>query len=103
MELEQSIPVVQIKGSLRDSVWTSEFHIKYLKKAKGHIGQNFVIITKMRSIVQNSSNSSYKLLEIKPATQVQILIKADCIHFMLMLLRKVRINVYPISHWKMRE
>ena len=44
-DLEQFTPGVQIKGSVRDSVWTPEFDIKHLKKAKGHIGRNFVIIT----------------------------------------------------------
>ena len=51
-ELEQSTPVVQIKGLVRDSVWTTEFKMKDLKKAGGHIGQNIMsITTKMRLIV----------------------------------------------------
>ena len=41
------------KGSVQDSVWTPEFDMKYLQKAKGHISQNIVSITiKMRSIVR---------------------------------------------------
>ena len=51
-ELEQSTTDVQIKGSLQDSMWTPEFDMKHLKKAKGHINWNVVSMTiKMRSIV----------------------------------------------------
>ena len=46
-----STPVVQIKGSVQDSVWTPEFDMKHLMKAKGHIGRNVSITIKMRSIV----------------------------------------------------
>ena len=53
--LEQSTPVVQIKGSVRDSAWTLEFDMKNRKKAEGHIGRNIVSITiKMKTIVQYS-------------------------------------------------
>ena len=46
-------PEVQIKGSVRDSVWTPEFDMEHLKKAEGHINRSLVSITiKMRSIVQ---------------------------------------------------
>ena len=31
-------PVVQIKGLIRDYVWTLEFDMKQLKKAEGYIG-----------------------------------------------------------------
>ena len=42
--------MVQIKGSIWNSVWTPEFH---LKKVKEHISRNIVSITeKMRSVVQ---------------------------------------------------
>ena len=37
--------VVQIKGSVRDSVLTPEFDMKHLKRAEGDIGQNVVSIT----------------------------------------------------------
>ena len=46
-ELEQSIPLVQVKASVQDS----EFDIKHLKKAEGHRGRNVTSI-KMRSVVQ---------------------------------------------------
>ena len=43
----------QMKGSVRDSVRASEFDMKHLKWAKGHIGRNVEIIAvKMKSIVQ---------------------------------------------------
>ena len=52
-ELEQSTPVVQIKGSVRDSVWIPEFDMKHVKTAEGHIDRNVVIIRiKTRLIVQ---------------------------------------------------
>ena len=52
-KIEQSTLMVQVKGSVQDSVWTPKFNMKHLKKAEGHISQNVVIITiKMRSIVQ---------------------------------------------------
>ena len=52
-ELEQSTPVVQIKGSVRDSEWIPEFDLKHPKKAEGYIGRNIVITTiKMGSIVR---------------------------------------------------
>ena len=45
--------MVQIKGSVQDSVSTPEFDMKHLKKAEGYIDWNVVIITiKMRSVVQ---------------------------------------------------
>ena len=34
--------VLFVKGSVRDSVWTSEFNIKHLKKAEGYISSNIV-------------------------------------------------------------
>ena len=37
--------MVQLKGSVLDSVWTSTLEIKLLKKIKEHISQNVVIIT----------------------------------------------------------
>ena len=44
--------IVQIKGTVLDSVWTPKFNMKHLEKAEGYIGQNIVIITiKIRSIV----------------------------------------------------
>ena len=43
-ELEQSTAVDQIKGSVRDSVRTPEFQMKYLM-TEGHISRNVVIIT----------------------------------------------------------
>ena len=50
--LLQLFHVVWINSSFRDSVWTSEFDKKHMKKAEGYIGQNVVSITiKMRSIV----------------------------------------------------
>ena len=49
--MEQSFPVLQIKGSFRDSVWTPEFDMKYLKKADWHIGWSVVIIIIKSSIV----------------------------------------------------
>ena len=40
-------------GSVRDSMWTPEFDMKYLKKAEGHIGRNVVSIhMKMGSIAR---------------------------------------------------
>ena len=45
-EMEQSNLEVQIKGSRRDSVWTSVFVMKHLKKAEGYFGRNVVSITK---------------------------------------------------------
>ena len=45
--------LVQIKGSVWDSVLTPEVDMKHLKKVEGHIGRNIVSITiKMRLIVQ---------------------------------------------------
>ena len=45
--------MVQIKNSVRDSVWTPEFDMRHLKKAEGHIGLNIGSVTiKMRSIVK---------------------------------------------------
>ena len=44
-EFEQSMPMVQIKGSVRDYWWTSEFDMKILKVAEEYIGRNIVIIT----------------------------------------------------------
>ena len=38
-ELDQPIHVVHIKGSVQDSVWTSEFNMKHLKNAEGNIGR----------------------------------------------------------------
>ena len=41
--------MIQIKGSVQDSVWAPEFDMKH-QKAKRYIGQNIVIIIiKMRS------------------------------------------------------
>ena len=39
-ELKQSTPVVQINGSVWDSLWTPEFEMKHLKKDQGHTGRN---------------------------------------------------------------
>ena len=53
IELEQSAPLIQINGSVRDSVWTPEFDMKHVKKVEGHIDQNLVSVTiRMRSIVE---------------------------------------------------
>ena len=39
-ELEQSTLVVQIKGSVQDSVWAPEFDTKCLKKAEMRVEVN---------------------------------------------------------------
>ena len=44
--MEQSTPVVQMKGSIQDSVWTAEFDMKHPKKTEGYIGRKVVSITK---------------------------------------------------------
>ena len=55
-ESEQSTPVVQIKGSVRDSMWTPKFNMKHLKTAERHSNRNVVIRTiKMRNILRNNS------------------------------------------------
>ena len=46
-ELEQSITVVLIKGSVLDSELTPDFGIKRLKKAAGHIDRE-VVITRIK-------------------------------------------------------
>ena len=52
-ELKQSSPVVQIKGSVKDSLRVPEFDMKHPKKDEGHIGRNFMIIKmNMRSIAR---------------------------------------------------
>ena len=38
--MEQSTPVVQIKDSVSESEWNTEFDMKQLKKPEGHIGWN---------------------------------------------------------------
>ena len=37
--------MVQIKGSVRDSVWNPEFNMKHLKNAKGLMSRNIVTTT----------------------------------------------------------
>ena len=50
--IETGIPLVEIKGSVQDSMQTPEFDMKYLKKAEGYADRNVVSITlKMKSIV----------------------------------------------------
>ena len=50
---ETVTPMVQIKGSVLDCVWTPEFDMRHLKKSEEHIDRNVVRITiKMRSRVR---------------------------------------------------
>ena len=59
IELEQSTFVVQIKGSVRDSVWALKFDMKHPKKAEWHIGRNVVSITIKMSCPNILSNNNY--------------------------------------------
>ena len=49
--------MVHIKGSIRDSVLTPKSDMKHLKKAKGHIGRNIVIITVKTDCISHSTNT----------------------------------------------
>ena len=48
--------------SVQDSVWTTEFDMKHLKKAEGHINRNVVIMTIKTSVNSPNilSNNNYQ-------------------------------------------
>ena len=50
MESEQATPMDWIKDVAQSSMYTPKFN-KHLKKARGHIGQNVVNITKIKTLV----------------------------------------------------
>ena len=50
------------KGSIQDSVWTLEFSMKHLKKARGHISRNVIITIKNDEVnsLNILSNENYQ-------------------------------------------
>ena len=105
IEFKQSTPVVQINSSVQDSVWTSEFDMKHMKKAKGHIARNVVIITIKMGVnsLNILSNNNYQASSQKFRQIISMFLAWHIFNFYKYHMRCPWCNGYRRRNWTWRH